>query len=135
VTRATGSPGHWKQLTTLYVVAVALHSAIVGLMLMLAPAWSASFGGWGTVTETFFIRQAGVFHLVVVCGYLVEWFSHRRLTFMVCTKSIAVLFLVAHAIVLGPGGPWAVPLSGAGDAAMAVVAALLARQLRTVGRG
>jgi hypothetical protein len=135
VTGAAGPPRRWEQLTTLYVVAVALHSAIVGLMLMLAPAWSARFGGWEGVTEVFFVRQAGVFHLVVVCGYLIEWFVHRRLTFMVCTKSIAVLFLVAHSLVLGLDGPWAVPLSGAGDAVMAAVAILLARRGRALGLG
>lgn len=57
------------------VVLVAIHSACVGLLLLLMPEWSAKFGGWGNLMPLFFTRQAGVFHIVVAIGYALDYFD------------------------------------------------------------
>ena len=105
------------------VVLIAIHSAGVGMLLLLAPRWSAEFGGWDGIASLFFTRQAGVFHIVVAIGYLLDYFRSGGVTFLVVTKSIAVVFLTA-AFLLGERA-WAVPFSAVTDGLMgAVVAAL-----------
>ena len=96
------------------VFLVAIHSLAVGALLLALPRWSAAFGGWGEVEPLFFVRQAGVFHLVVAVGYLLEYRRRRGVTLLLLAKSVAVVFLLAHT--LTGNAPWAVPLSAAGDA-------------------
>jgi hypothetical protein len=104
---------------TVLVVLVALHSLAVGFFLTFVTTWGVAFGGWTDVHPLFFPRQAGVFHFVVAAGYLIEYFRYRGVLLMVTAKCIAVVFLVDAT--WRYGGPWAVPVSAVGDAAMAVV--------------
>ena len=64
--------GRIRSLERWIVVFIAVHSAGVGLLLLLAPEWSADFGGWAAAAPLFFTRQAGVFHIVVAVGYTLE---------------------------------------------------------------
>ena len=107
------------RLERLVVHLVALHSVAVGLGLIFLTRWGAAFGGWPDVTPLFFVRQAGVFHFVVVAGYLLEYHRSGGVTFLLTTKSIAVVFLLAMTVV--DGGPWMVPASAAGDALMGAI--------------
>jgi hypothetical protein len=102
---------------TALVVLIALHSVAVGAFLVFATVWGTAFGGWTDVHPLFFPRQAGVFHFVVAAGYLIEYFRYRGITLLLTAKAIAVVFLVDATFRYG--GPWAVPLSAAADAAMA----------------
>jgi hypothetical protein len=110
------------------VVLIALHSLSVAFFLLFLTEWGVRFGGWGEASPLFFARQAGVFHVVVAVGYLIEWFRHRGVVLLVTTKAIAVLFLGAMYLI--DGGPWAVPLSAAGDAAMALAVLVVHRLAR-----
>lgn len=87
--------GRVRMLERWIVVLIAIHSAGVGLLLLLAPGWSAEFGGWDGISSLFFTRQAGVFHIVVAIGYLLEYVRSGGVTFLVVTKSVAVVFLTA----------------------------------------
>ena len=107
------------------VYLVAVHSAAVGLMLLLAPTWATRFGGWEHVAPLFFTRQAGVFHFVVVVGYLGEYRRYGGVRLLVATKALATLFL--SAAWLGGESAWSVPFSAAGDAAMGLAVALAHR--------
>lgn len=120
--------GPWARLEGWLVVLIALHSFVVACFLLFLTEWGARFGGWGEVSPLFFARQAGVFHVVVAIGYLIEWFRYRGVVLLLTTKCIAVLFLGAMWLV--DGGPWAVPLSAAGDAAMALVVLAVHRWAR-----
>ncbi len=104
------------RLERLAVHLVALHSVVVGLGLIFLTRWGAAVGGWPDVTPLFFARQAGVFHFVVVAGYLLEYHRTGGVTFLLATKSIAVVFLLAMTAL--DGGPWIVPASAAADALM-----------------
>jgi len=108
-----------RRLEAWLVVLVALHSFAVAVFLLFFTEWGVRFGGWSAAEPLFFARQAGVFHVVVAVGYLLEYFRYRGVSLLVTTKTIAVVFLGSMFLV--DGGPWAVPLSAAGDAAMAVV--------------
>jgi hypothetical protein len=109
----------WRHVEGVAVAAIAAHSLVVGLVLLVVPGWAASFGGWGEADQLFFIRQGGAFHLVVAAGYVVEYLRHRSVSLMLIAKSLAVVFLgVSWAM---DPGVWAVPLAAVGDGLMAVV--------------
>ncbi len=107
------------RLERLVVHLVALHSVAVGLGLLFLTRWGTTLGGWPEVMPLFFARQAGVFHFVVVAGYLLEYHRSGGVTFLLVTKAIAVVFLVTMTAV--DGGPWMVLASAAGDALMGAV--------------
>jgi len=107
---------------------VALHSAVVGLMLLGFPAWSARFGGWSGASPLFFPMQAGVFHFVVVLGYVQEFHAQRGVRLLVATKTIAFVFLISAW--LSGEAAWSVPFSGFADGAMGLGVALIDRARR-----
>jgi hypothetical protein len=111
---------------------IALHSAGIGVALLAFPRWSAAFGGWGEPGPLFFLRQGGVFHLVVALGYLHEHLRHRGVTLLVAAKSAACLFLLG--VTLAGETAWSVPLSGFADGGMAVAALLVHRARRRAER-
>lgn len=114
------------RLERLAVHLVALHSVAVGSGLLFLTRWGAALGGWPDVTPLFFARQAGIFHFVVVAGYLLEYHRTGGVTFLLVTKSIAVGFLLAMTAL--DRGPWMVPASAAGDALMGVAVWILHRR-------
>jgi hypothetical protein len=106
------------------VILVAAHSAAVGVALAAFPEWATAFGGFGPVRPLFFARQAGVFHLVLAAGYLLE-LRRGGVALLVTAKSVAAVFLTASWLSGAPG--WSIPFSAAGDALMGLAAAWLAR--------
>ena len=105
---------------------IALHSVVVGVMLLFLPAWSAAFGGWGEASPLFFARQAGVFHFVVAFAYVYEYLRHRGVTILVVTKATAFVFLVTAALLGEPA--WSVAFSGVADGGMGLVVLLVHRR-------
>jgi hypothetical protein len=95
---------------------VALHSICVGAGLVFLTRWGVALGGWRDVQPLFFARQAGIFHFVVAAGYLIEYFRYRGVLLMLAAKATAVVFLLDATARYG--GPWVVPVSAIGDAAM-----------------
>jgi hypothetical protein len=108
------------------ILLIAVHSYAVGFFLLFLTRWGARFGGWPEVEPLFFARQAGIFHLVVATGYLIEYVRYRGVAFLLTAKTAAVLFLTG--VMLLDGAPWAVPLSAVGDAAMGLVVLLVRRK-------
>lgn len=100
------------------VALIAVHSVGVGLVLLIVPGFALELGGWDTQPSLFFVRQAGVFHLVVAFGYLAEHLRDRGVSLVLFAKLCALVFLVTASL-LGPQ-PWAVPFCGFADGAMAV---------------
>jgi hypothetical protein len=109
------------------IILVALHSTIIGIVFIAAPDWTVQFGGWERIEPVFFGRQAGAFHLVLAAGYLIEYFRYRGITLIVTAKSFALVFLLACAVY--DGLPWAVPVSGVGDGAMALLVWMVHRRV------
>lgn len=101
------------------VILVALHSVSVGLALIFATEWGARLGGFDRVTPLFFARQAGIFHLVVATGYLLEYLGSRGVSFLLAAKTAAVVFLITESLL--DSVPWVVPASAAGDALTALL--------------
>jgi hypothetical protein len=118
----------WPAIERLYVVLVALHSLAIGVVLLFLTEWGLAFGGFHDVRPLFFPRQAGAFHLVVAAAYLYDYLVHGRVTVMVMTKCLAVVFLCGVSA-LTPV-PWLVPLSALGDGLMAALAVFVHRGAR-----
>jgi hypothetical protein len=114
-----------------FVLLVAAHSMAVGGALVLAPDWATGLAGLGPVRPIFFARQAGVFHLVLAAGYLLE-LRRGGVSLLVLAKSAAAVFLAASA--LAATTAWAVPVSALADALMGAGAAWLHRPARAGGR-
>jgi hypothetical protein len=108
----------YERLERWCVVLIALHSYAVGFFLLFLTEWGVAFGGWGNVTTLFFPRQAGIFHVVIATGYLIEYFRYRGVVLLVSAKFTAVVFLLAMMAV--GDAPWAVPLSAIGDGFMGI---------------
>lgn len=121
----------WPNLERWLVWLIAAHSVAIGVVLLAVPAWAVRFAGWEGAHPLFFPRQAGVFHLVVASGYLLEYHRSQRVTLLVVTKALACTFLLASAAFTDAA--WSVLFSGVTDGAMGL-AVLLVHQ-RVMGRG
>ncbi len=105
------------------IVLIALHSIIVGIMLMFFAEWAVRFAGWAGAEPIFFIWQAGAFHFVLATGYLVEYFRWRSMSILLIAKTVAFVFLIGGSLLADT--PWSVWFSGLADGTMALVAYLV----------
>ena len=121
----------WRRIETWLVVLIALHSYAVGVVLLFLTRWGIDFGGWGEASPLFFARQAGIFHVVVATGYLLEYFRSRTVALMLMAKLTAVVFLTSMMWV--EETPWAVPLSAVGDGLMGIVVWIVHRKAAATG--
>lgn len=119
------------RLERVLVVLIALHSLCVGASLLFLTRWGVAFGGWPRLEPAFFARQAGIFHFVVAAAYLIEVFRYRGVVILLTAKATAVVFLLAMWAV--DGGPWAIPLSALGDAAMGALVFGVHRRVLAAG--
>jgi len=114
----------WRRLEAVGIVLVALHSFVIGVLLMFATNWVLDFAGWDQVSHTFFPRQSGAFHVILATGYLWEFMRLRRISLLLLAKAAAVVFL----LVLSPWKEaWSVPFSGVLDGLMLVGMAIVHR--------
>jgi hypothetical protein len=110
---------------------VALHSTVVGLVLIVAPPSVMEAFGYAWITEPFLKVQGGVFHLVMAVAYALAALdpAARRtlVAFAVAAKMIATVFLLVYYAVVSP-----LPVilgSGLGDLLMGVILLVLLRRL------
>lgn len=100
------------------VALVVAHSTALGCALVLAPDWSANLAGFAAVESRFFLRQAGVFHLVLAFGYTAEYAAWRGTRLLLAAKGAATAFLLGAW--LGGESAWSVPFSAAADFLMGI---------------
>lgn len=107
----------------LILVGMSAHSALVGLGLLIQPAWLMDQAGYPPLAEPFFARQGGVFHILMAVFYArALGGAEARCTLIplaILVKAAAAVFLLLHAW-LAPGA-WVIPFSGVVDGLMAVV--------------
>ena len=109
------------------IILISAHSFMIGVFLLFFTRWGTALGGWPELVPLFFARQAGAFHLVVTCGYLLDYFKHGSVTFLLITKILAVTFLTG-VMIHDPSSPWSVPVSAVGDGLMAMIVYLVHRK-------
>ncbi len=123
---ASITPGRARRLEWWLVTLIAAHTYAVGLALLAVPGWALRFGGWEVVPPLFFPRQAGVFHLILGTGYLVEFRRSRGIVLLLTAKACAAVFLLGATALSHV--PWFVTFAGVADGLMGA-AALAARAL------
>lgn len=112
-----GNPGFWRKLEKVGVFLVALHSFLIGVMLIFTTTWVLDFAGWDEVSHPFFPRQSGAFHIILAAGYFWEYRAHGTIRLMLLAKATAVVFL----LIMSPWKEaWSVPFSGIFDGLMLV---------------
>ena len=111
------------------IILIALHSVIVGVMLLFFAEWAVDFAGWSGADPIFFIWQAGAFHFVLAAGYLVEYSRTRTISLLLIAKTTAFVFLIGGSLLADT--PWSVWFSGLADGAMALTAFLVHRAVKS----
>lgn len=119
-----GSTNFWRRLEGVGVFLVALHSFVIGIMLMFATAWILDFAGWAEISNLFFPRQSGAFHVIMAVGYFLEYRASGTIRLMLLAKGTAVVFL----LIMSPWKEaWSVPFSGIFDGLILVGMAFIHR--------
>lgn len=114
---------------SLILILVAIHSFCVGVGLIIRPAELMHLFGFNICNERFFPTQGGVFHIVMVVGYLIAAInvdkSRSLVIFSIIVKIMATIFLFAYFIAVEQ--IWLVLFSGFSDGIMglAIYVALL----------
>jgi hypothetical protein len=107
------------------VLLIALHTYGIGAALLGLPEWALQFGGWETIPPLFFPRQAGVFHLVLGTGYLVEYLRLRSVSLLLTAKACGAVFLLAATLLATV--PWFVTFAGVADGLMGIAVLVMSR--------
>jgi hypothetical protein len=112
-----------RRLERLMILAVALHSMIVGVILLTRPVEMLNAVGWEYEGSVFFPNQAGIFHIVLGAVYLTAiW--HRVLAWLlVGAKTLAFVFLLTEYAI--GNGPVVLIAIGVTDGLMGVAVAAL----------
>ncbi|HET9598997.1 MAG TPA: hypothetical protein VFP65_25720, partial [Anaeromyxobacteraceae bacterium] len=118
---AEPDPGPAEQVETAVVAAAVAQGLLVGAWLAFFPDMALRAGGFPAAAP-FFVRFAGVLHLVLAFGYALDYRGARRVTLLVAAKAATVLFLVAAWI--GEGIPALLAAAIAVEAGLAAGAAL-----------
>jgi len=102
---------------------VALHSACVGVGLLVLPGAAFEQFGYSPLSERFFAAQGGVFHLIMSAIYALAGARVDRYEILILVsigaKCAATVFLFAYFFFFS--AIWMVLLSGIGDALMGVL--------------
>jgi hypothetical protein len=109
--------------TAILLYLYAIHSFLVGLLLIFAPLSVFEFFAMPTTESDFFRAQGGVFHIVMAIAYYfaaIHW-QHQPILirFIIITKTIAFGFLLIYFILYLP--VVLVLASAVGDGAMALL--------------
>jgi hypothetical protein len=107
---------------SLLVAVAVLQGVVLGAWLGLLPASALSAGGFPPA-GSFFVRWAGVLHLVLSAGYALEWMRFRRTSLLVVAKAATAGFLAL--VWLSEGLPRLLVVAIGLEAALATAAALL----------
>ncbi|MBL7103734.1 MAG: hypothetical protein ISS18_05340 [Bacteroidales bacterium] len=101
---------------------IAIHSFVVGVMLIILSCDALAFFGF-EVIEKFFSTQGGVFHIVMTVAYILAAInigkSDLLIYFSITAKFIATFFLFSYFFL--ESHIWMVLLSGFGDLLMGMM--------------
>jgi hypothetical protein len=123
----------WR-IEKLLIGAVALHSLLLGAMMLFFPTWALAMVSWEFSESHFFPSQSGIFLIVLSGAYAAALWYRPFAWYLVATKTVAVLFLVGEYLI--GQAPSTILLAALGDGLMgAAVAAVLICQLRAKGEG
>jgi hypothetical protein len=106
----------------LAIVAAAVAQGLaIGAWLALFPETALRAGGF-PAAPAFFVRWAGVLHVVLAAGYALEYMRFRRVTLLVLAKGVTAFFLAAAWV--GDGLGWLMVIAVFVEASIAGCAAI-----------
>lgn len=119
-----------RRLEQLIIFAVALHSVILGAVMLVCPIEFLHLAGWEYEGSTFFPAQSGIFLLILAGAYVAAIWRRPFAWFLVASKASAVLFLLGE-YALG-NGPATLLATAAFDGLMgAAVATIVTWNIRS----
>jgi len=97
----------WKSpsnILSLVMWAIALHSLMVGIGLVIRPTVLMEVFGFGTCYERFFPTQGGIFHIVMAIGYGMAAFNpddhYSLVRFALIVKTVAAVYLLLYYLLI-----------------------------------
>ena len=84
------------RLTQIFIVLVAMHSIILGSAMLFWPLTTMQFFGWEYQGPLFYPAQTGIFLIILAVAYLEGLWYRPFGWFLVITKAVAVVFLLAE---------------------------------------
>jgi hypothetical protein len=115
-------PGPVESAELVIVAAAAAQGLLVGAWLALFPEGALRVGGFPPA-PVFFVRFAGVLHVLLAGGYALEYMRFRGVTLLVIGKGVTAFFLATAWV--GDGLPWLMVIAVFVEAAFASGAALV----------
>ena len=107
----------------LAIVAAAVAQGLaIGAWLALFPETALRAGGF-PAAPAFFVRWAGVLHVVLAAGYALEYMRFRRVALLVIAKAVTAFFLAGAWF--GDGLPWLMIAAVFVEATLAAAAAAI----------
>lgn len=113
------------QLERLIIAAIALHSFVLGIIMLFFPLWILQIMGWNYTDNTFFPAQTGIFLFLLGGAYGMALWYRPLAWFIVVSKALAVIFLLAEYIFNGV--PEFIMLAAYFDGLMGLVTAFILR--------
>jgi hypothetical protein len=114
---------NYDKLLRLFLIAISIHSFLVGLGLIFATNSIQVLFGFYPSQEHFFQIQGGVFHIVMAFGYLMPAYDLKRfdslVVFTIIVKLFATIFLFLY-FILGSSN-WLIFVSGLVDFLMSLI--------------
>ena len=121
-----------SRLLSVLLYLIALHSLLVGVLLVVIPVSALDYFGYHDYQGSFFKIQGGVFHMIMGLIYFLAARDPERNRILVCltiaAKFAATIFLFAYYIFIG--SIWMVAASGAGDLVMGILVLWMFIRLR-----
>lgn len=119
-----------KRLEICLISLIALHSALLGVGMLIWPDWTLRFFGWEHDGSMFFPAQSGIFLLLFAAAYLSGIWHEKLVWLIVVSKSTAVVFLTSQYFLHGPTAATTLLLAAILDGLMgaAVVVIMLIRR-------
>lgn len=122
------------KLTKLFLFLVALHSFLVGILLIFLPVNIIEIFGFQPYTQNFFRAQGGVFHIVMSFAYFMAGLNPLKyvslLQFSFTAKFTGFVFLILYYLIVNQ--ITLILLSGVADLLMGIVIFLLYQKLKQV---
>ncbi len=113
-----------KSLEKIIIAAVALHSIVLGVAMLVDPVWTLELCGWKYDGDIFFPQQAGVFLVIFGGAYVVALWRRPFAWFLVASKAAAVAFLLAEYLA-GAAAPATLLVAGLFDGMMGLAVAVV----------
>ena len=117
-----GERGAGEMAEIAIVAAAIAQGLILGAWFGVFPTAALRAGGF-PAAPLFFVRWAGVLHVVLALGYGLEWTRSRRITLLIAAKGIIASFIAITW--MGEGVPTLMAVALPLEAGMAIAGALL----------